>query len=58
MTMKAILHLICDWEAMACNGNSIVEFWNNTKDTRWVNSMSKYTFDTVNRLINLLHYKE
>ena len=58
MPIVYILELMCDWEAMSKVGSSLVEFWNETKNTRWSKVMSQYTMDTIDRLIKLIYYKE
>ena len=60
MPLLAILELICDWDAMSCNagGSSSLDFWKNTKESRWSKVMTQNTIDTVERLLKLMYYKE
>lgn len=62
MPLVAILHLICDWEAMSYNKEgphlTTMEFWKQTKESKWVNIMTPNTIKTLERLFKLIYYKE
>lgn len=60
MPLLAILELICDWDAMSYNtgGSSSLDFWKNTKESRWSKVMTQNTIDTIERLLKLMYYKE
>ena len=60
MPLLAILELICDWDAMSYNagGSSSLDFWKNTKESRWSKVMTQNTIDKIERLLKLMYYKE
>lgn len=55
MTLKSILHMICDWEAMSIKFNSSTIEWYNTKADKEKNAMSEKTRKRVEYILSILY---